>query len=318
MRHRGALRCTGLFLLALLLGGCGDEKAPDHGLASRPLASAPHGGAVDVTYAVHDGDAWRAEIRMQTDVFQKGVEGGRKRDGTARLDATLEDTWVFEQPEAGAPLTSRIELRYTHAEGTSAKGLLARAPLTGRLAHDAHRRPAPASLRMSGGTREAQEQMLDIVGSLLLAGYGGAPPWLPPHPVREGESWSLTPFVHLRAVSNIRRRAYDLGVSAPEPVFRGTVRLHSIRREGTEVLLDLELDAMVEISGTFRKDGRTGTMSAGNHFQGTATVDAKTGVPRRFDVTHVNKMNVRSAGDELKIGGTTTVHAAVERIAPRR
>jgi len=304
-----------LVTLALLLAGCGKDDAPAHGLSSHVLESAPRGDAVNIAYAYRDGEAYRAEISMRTEVFQKGVKDGRRADRTAHLDATLEDTWTIHRPPAGAPLTSEIELRYLHAEGTRAKRLLARAPLKGRIAHDGHRRPAPASLHLDGGTRQDQEQMLDIIGALLLAGYGGGPPWMPPRSVREGESWSLIPFVHLRAMANLRRSAYDLGVSAPEPTFRGTVRLRAVRHEGADVLLDLELDAMIEISGTFRKDGRTGTMSAGNHFQGTATVDARTGVPRRFDVTHENKMNVRSAGDNLKIGGTTTVHATVTQIA---
>ncbi len=310
------MRCLTTSLLcafSLLAVACGDGDAPDHGLKVKALESTPRGEAVHVTFDLKDGMAWTAELSMRTEVFQRGVEGGRKKDQRLNVQATLEHTWRIVQPMAEAPMTSRIGMRYVSAEGTAAEILLKRPPLTGRMAHESRGRPATASLRLEGSTKHEQEEARDLIGSLLLAGYGGAPSWIPARPIRQGESWPLAPIMQLRAVSNIRRRAYDLGVSAPEPLFKGTVRLLEIRTEGADTLLELQLDAIIEIDGTFRKEGRVGTMSAGNHFRGTATVDARTGVARRFDVTHTNKMHVRSAGDDITIGGSTTVRGTVRR-----
>ena len=131
--------------------------------------------------------------------------------------------------------------------------------------------------------------------------------------VREGEAWPLEGFLRLRAVASMRNRARELGVDAPEPKLGGGVKVRAIRSGPTGPQLELELDALLELDGTLRKDGRTGTMSSGNRFQGLATVDARTGVPVTFDVTHTSRMHVRSGGDDVVVGGTVTVRGTVTR-----
>ncbi len=305
-----------LCLVCALTAGCGDadRQVPSHGLEAKGLESAPTGEAVTLAYDLEHLAAYTAELSVTTEVFQKGMVEGRNKDQKLKLHATMQHTWVIKRQRPEVPMTSTIELRYVDAEGQSAEKLLARAPMQGRLAHDSKGKPLPASLRLTGGSKAEQIEVLDLVGSLLLAGYGGAPSWMPPHPVREGEAWPLQPFLNLRAVANMQNRARELGVSAPRPTFQGTARLRRIVRGEDGVKLELELDALIEFEGQLRSaDGRTGAISSGDRFQGLATIDAQTGVPVSMDVSHVHRQRVRSGGDDITIGGTTTVRGTVTR-----
>ena len=315
------LRFLALLALSGWVPACGDQSpaVPGHGLESPALESAPKGEAFAPAHDFEDGMAFKAVISLTTDVFKKGTEGGRAIDQKLGLRATLEHTWVIHKPTAEAPTTSEIELRYVAAEGELAEEILQRAPITGRLAHDATGAAVPGSLQLSGGTKPEQLEVLDLVGSLLFAGYGGAPSWFPPHPVREGEAWALAPHLRLRAVANLRGRARELGVSAPEPTFQGTAKLRRVLQGPNGPRLELELDALIELEGALRQDdGRSGSMSTGDRFQGQAVIDAQTGVPVSFDVSHTHRQHVRSAGDDVTIGSTTTVRGTVTRTDTRR
>jgi hypothetical protein len=303
-----------LCLLCALAVACGEAQppAPPHGLDTKGLESKPEGDALTPTYDTKDGATYRAVLSVTTEAFKKGVEGGRKKDEILKLHITLEHIWQHRRPPHGAPPTSSIELRYLDAEGHSAEIVRNREPVTGRLAHDPKGRPLASSLQLAGGTKAEQYEVLDLVGSILWAGYGGAPSWLPARPLRVGEAWPLRHLANLRARQNLRGRARELGMSNPEPSFEGTARLRRITEGPDGPLLEVELDALIELEGTLRnEDGSPRAFSSGDRFQGLATINAKTGVPTSFDVSHIHRENQTSGKEKVAIGATATVRGTV-------
>ncbi len=314
-------RVLPLLLALAFLTACGDEtpEPTPHGLKSKGLESAPEGDAVKVTWGVEDGTAYRAVLSITSTAYVKGMDRGRPKDQSVRRHATLEHTWTHQRPPHGAPPTSSIQLQYLDAEGVGAEGLMKREAMTGRLAHDRDGRAVPDSLKLAGGTKGEQLEVADRVGSLLLAGYGGAPSWLPPRPIQVGEAWPLAPLLDLRAVRMLRGRTRELGMSNPNPTFEGTARLKRIIDGPTGRQLEVELDALIELEGTLRdEDGATRAFSSGDRFQGLATIDAVTGVPTTFDVTHTHLEHHTRGSEKMTIGATATVRGTVTRTDTKR
>lgn len=294
------LRAAPVLLALGGLAGCGEDEVPAHGLRGPALESRPEGEAITVRYAARDGDAYVGRVRMQQRVAERrsgGPQPGRKQ---AESLIVLELDQTFRRPDAAGPLRSEIRLRCVEAGGKNAEAYLAREPITGLLEHDDDGRPRPHSLRLEGGTKLEQAEALDLLGTLLFAGLGGSPTWLPPRPVRPGEAWRLESFLRPRGVASAKRQARRLGVSAPTPVFTGSARLEAVQGEGDGALLEVRMEALIAIDGPFAKDGRRGTMSIGDRQRGTAWIRADTGLPVRFEVTHTGRKEVR-AGDELVV-----------------
>jgi hypothetical protein len=304
-------------LLALgLLAACGKDAAPHHGLRVRPLDSHPRGEPIRPRFVTRDGQVWRARValRMAVDRETSGGDGPRHLRRSGR--AVLSLTWTFHHPKEGGTPTSTVVLRWVEAEGADAKAYLARPALTCTLKHQADGRPISSSLHVEGGDRGARIEAHDLLGQLLLAGFGGSPPWTPPRPIRAGEAWRLESFVHPRALDNVAGYVKDVGLAAPTPHFEGTARLEAVRPGGEpgERLLDLRMDALLSIEGHVAKNGVTGRLSLGDHVEGRATVSALTGVPVSFDLDQVRHTDVRTPEGPSRMTVTSHVHGDVEPV----
>ena len=295
--------------------GCGDEPPPRHGLGIPSLPNEPVGGAVTAAFEVEDGAAYRGRIRMTMEVVQVSIEGGRPKEVRRSGSAVIEMVWTFHHPD-GRPPFSGVTLRYLEAEGEAAEAYLRREMIHGTLAHDPGGRVQPESLTLQGGVRDEQLQAHDLIGQLLLAGFGGSPPWTPPRPIRQGEAWALENFIQPRAIANVERYARDVGLQTPRPTFQGKGRLVAIlpgEAQG-EGWLDLALEALIEIDGPMSHGQSRGHLSVGDRTEGRASVSAKTGVPRTFDVTHTRRTQVKGEGEVVNALITSRIHGEIERM----
>jgi len=302
-------------LACLLLAACGDEDEPKHGLTRETLESHPTGAAVEVAYGVRDGDAYRARIEVAQQFSQSRSGNSRPKGKSASCVIELLQTFTRANPER-AP-RSAIVFSYVEAVGAGAEAYLAREPVHGTLEHDADGRSQPRTLTLSTGTKPEQGEVLDMVGALLLAGYGGSPPWIPPRPIRVGEAWQLESFVRPRSVDRIILAVKRQGLEAPDPTFSGTARLEAVRQGPDGPELEVVLDALLELSGKIRQDGKSATMSIGDRVRGRAVISAKTGLPLSFQTTHSRRVRVRSAGENAEQEFTSEVEGRVERLEGR-
>jgi len=308
-------RCWPILLsavLLLLLQACGDKEPVDHGLKAKELASQPEGDAVEVAYEVVDGARYVATINLSMRVIQR-QEGGDKNAQQVEGSAVLTLGQTFRAPGGERRASSRFDLRYTEARGPSAQDFLARKPVTGALLHDEAGRARLDSLRFDGGSKTAQIEALDLIGALFFAGFAGSPGWVPPRPVRPGEAWAVEGFLRPRGLDNVTREARRMGVSAPTPTLSGTIKLERVEESPTGALLHLRIDALIEIEGKYRKDGRGGRMSVGDKTQGTAVVSARTGLPTRFDIRHTRHTDIRSGGEHVEQQLVSTLSGVVKR-----
>jgi hypothetical protein len=231
--------------------------------------------------------------------------------------AVLEVEQVFAHADPDRPPTSAIRLRYVDAKGLNAKVYLAREPIVGQLDHEASGRPRTRTLQVRGGSASERTECLDLLGGLLFAGFAGSPPWLPPRPVQPGEAWQLEAFTNLRAVDSVLRQARKIGMEVPRPSFSGTARLEAVTEKDGETLLEVSLDALLEVQGAFRKDGVAGHLSFGDRVHGRAVISARTGLPVSFRVTHTGTRKVEAPGHPAEQEFTSEVDGRVERLKRR-
>ncbi|MFV1957831.1 MAG: hypothetical protein ACC662_00315 [Planctomycetota bacterium] len=119
-----------------------------------------------------------------------------------------------------------------------------------------------------------------FLDGLWLAGFGTGRPWVPPHPVREGETWAREA---LGGLEQAKRMGLE---EMPAPEARGGARLEAVdageaggsRGERAHLVLE----ALVSIDGTIRQGARRAAMSQGVLDRGRATVDVESGLPRTW------------------------------------
>jgi hypothetical protein len=314
LRTRLALLLSCL-ALCLLGSACGDKPPPPphHGLKTAAITSKPFGEPVTPGFEIADGATYAGTIRLQTDFWQRKSLGSKPEEKTASASAVLHIDQTFAVPGGDRPPHSTIRLTYSDAEGYGAETFREREPISGTMDHEAGGRALPLSLSLSGGTQEQQLEALDRIGGLHMAGFAGSPAWLPDGPVREGEAWAVERFLNPRGLDNARRQAQQTGLATPEPVFSGTVRVVKIREGAQGPLIDVEIDALIELSGPFEKGNESGHMSYANQVRGTATVSAATGLPETFDCTEEVRTDIRQGGSQVQQRAVATVHGSVQR-----
>lgn len=291
-----------LAAVCLLLGAaCGDDPAPaPHGLKTTAPASKPRGAPVEVGFDVSDGDRFVGTITYRTKLWQRAPNGAGPEVKQASATVVFELEQVFSVPGNDRPPTSDLRLTFTEADGPVADETLGREPVLATLEHERTGRAVTASLRLSGGTKAQQAEVLAMMGGLPLAGFGGSPSWLPDRPVRAGEAWPVEGFIRPRGMDAAVRQARQVGMAAPEPTLTGTVRVLDVRdgEDGKEV--ELEIDSLIEIQGEIRQGSERGTMSLGHRVAGTAVVSARTGLPISIDVKETQHNNVRAGGQKVE------------------
>lgn len=305
----GLLAC-----LAAGLAGCGDE--PDHGLETERFESAPTGDAILPGFAVTDGESYRSDVRMAMDVRYTKTLDGRPDTKEHRGQAVLALVWTMRKPVDDAAATSALTLRYTQAEGDNAEDFLARDAIRGSLSHAADGRVEPRSLQLEGGSTQEQLEAQTLLVNLLLAGFAGSYPWLPPRGVRVGESWALEGFIRPRALDNVRRYGRETGLATPEPTFEGTGVLRAIVEEDGERWFDVEIDALVQLSGTVRKGTERAKVSMGERVTGSARISVARGVPKQFDVVHTRRQQSDAGLAKSDLHVKTTLRGSVVHTPP--
>ena len=225
----------------------------------------------------------------------------------------MELVQTFHTPSADRTPTSDISLRYIAAKGHGADTFLARPTITGRMDHTQTGRAVRSTLVLDGGTPTEQIEARDRLGGLTLAGFGGSPMWLPEGPVRVGQAWPVERFLDPRGVANARRQAQQTGLKAPEPTFSGTVRVVKATDGPEGKLLEVAIDALIEVAGPFEKGPERGHMSYANQVRGTAIIDARTGLPTSFECTEEVRTDVRQGAAQVQQRAVATVRATVQR-----
>lgn len=297
-----------LLVVALLpLAGCGEK--PAHGLKRGDLQGEPTGDAIAPGFVVTDGTMYTAMVEFSWDLHH-AVDGKTTDQGARRV---LELVWTMQHQVAGVPATSTVAVRYLQAEGAQAEAYRSQDPIRGTLRHEASGRVRPRTLELQGGTTDQQLQTQDLLVSLILAGFGGAYPWMPERPVRVGERWPLEAFVRPRTLDNLRRYARETGLDTPEPTFSGTGILHGIVEEDGERWFDVEIEALVELAGTASKGTQRGRIALGDKVTGRALISVTRGVPKRFEVKQhqTTRSSDGAARGELDVRATfrgTVVH----------
>ena len=278
-----------LSALLLLLAACGNDK-PEHGLKRKGFESAPKGDGIEVAFALTDGEVYKANVALEMDVRQVAIKDGRPNETTAAGTAVLGITWTIRKPREEVDATSNVVMRYIEAQGDHAEAVLAGEPVEGTFRHGSDGRTVPRSLQLKGGRTEEQIRAQNMLVSLLLGGFAGSYSWVPPRAVRVGEAWPLEAFIKPRAVDEVKRYARETGLATPQPTFTGTGTLHGIVEEDGERWLDVEIEALIEVSGTVSKGTERGRVSLGDRFRGRAMISASRGIPKSFDVTHTRRL----------------------------
>jgi hypothetical protein len=152
-------------------------------------------------------------------------------------------------------------------------------------------------LRLEGDANAAAEAQ-SMIENLFFAGLAASPPWLPPRPVRVGEAWSVAEGFRHPALARIEERRREPGVTLPEPSFRATARLEAVREEGGERVLEVRLDALLEMRGEAESGGAKTHVEFADRVHGTAIVSARTGLPLRVEVVHERHDEERHEGFE--------------------
>jgi len=311
----GALPLALLLLAALLLGACGRDK-PSHGMERKGFESTPQGDAITPGFAITDGETYSADVAMTMQIRHVATLAGRPNTTERSGRAVLDLVWTMRKPLADAPPTSSVTMRYAEAEGQDAQGYLAREVIHGTLRHGEDGRVQTRTLQLQGGTAPEQLQAQDLFVSLMLAGFAGSYPWTPPRAIRVGETWPLEEFIKPRALENLRRYGRETGLASPEPSFEGTGILRALVEEDGELWLDVEIEALVELSGTASKGTERGQISLGDRITGKARISATRGVPRQFEVSHSRRTQGRSGSDTSDLSVSSTLRGTVVRTLP--
>lgn len=303
----------------LALAACGGDEA-DHGLG-RPDSGATtgQGDAVRVTYTRPDGATWSARLTIEAEQQSQDSEPGSSLDAPPTLDLRLvaRITSTHRAAQAGAARTE-VQMRYADVHSPGVDPQMFAGEATGRVRHDDTGRPQAESLEVEGPlAREARR----VLASLQVAGFGGGPLWIPDRPIRAGESWSVKELTEPEAFRALLQTAAQKGVEFPTPTLQGRVTVERITREDAGVRVELALDALIEMKGPVRAPGNSGSMALGERIQGTAVIDAATGIPLEIDVTRRRQNTVKNAdgqvsGQEtsrLRIHGRITPPAETEK-----
>jgi hypothetical protein len=313
----GRRTCLALALAGLLLAAACGQEEKRHGLRKGELASKPGGEAITVHFGAADGEAFVAVIRMETSYAHREPNGAPEDSHSGSGTVQIEIKQVFARPDPAAPLRSAVELRFTKAEGERAKKYLERKPVFGGIAHGPDGRPLRGTRELTTGTPGEQVEAHTILESLVLAGAGGSPSWLPPRPVRVGEAWQLESFMEPPALENVLRQARRVGMTIPEPVFSGTARLEKVTEGEDGPLLEVTLDSLLEVEGPSELEGQKGYTSIGDRVRGRAVISAKTGLPVTFRCVHTGSRNQRLGRTRVERDFTSKVEGRVERLGGR-
>ena len=308
--------CAFLLLCpALLVCACGAKEDPPlhHGLKAAAVESKPVGDPIEVGFEVEDGAVYVSRVSLQTDFWQRTARSGKSDDKTATASAVLEVVQTFHVPGQDREPSSTVRLRYTEAEGPGMAAFLNREPLTGTLKHERGGRAVTRSLHLEGGTQAEQLEARNRLGGLHMAGFAGSPGWLPARAVRVGEAWPVEGFIRPLGVDNAIQQARQLGLETPKPTLAGTIRVVGVKESPAGRLLELEIDALIEIAGNYRKDGEKGRMSYANQVRCKALVSVRTGLPVSFEGTEEMRMDVRGGGEERQQKALARISGTVER-----
>ena len=295
-----------LLVLAALcaLSGCGDDGAPkDHGLSVEEQASHPTGDAVQIEYAFGDGETWIADLVFHAQRTQKRTDRAESQKASAKSTFRLKQTYV-----GGADPRSETWLEYTRIQDAEGKDVEVPKGVTrGSFPYDAEGRPDSTALEITG---DLVAESKTLYRSLLLAGLGGTEAWIPPRPVREGETWRAAETINPQLLKAISMLAQRPDVALPPAKLSGSFRLEKIERTETGTFLHVHANLLIEIRGETLSDNTRGEMSMGYRVEGFAKVDLRTGLPVELDTRAVMDNNETMAGQsfnqrlELGLRGT--------------
>lgn len=298
MPHR--LRPLILLGLALVAAACGEDAADPHGLSIPSVDSRPEGEPARIRYAFEDAETWRA------DVF---LEAKQTKPERASSRSKIEITQTFHAEE---PPHSTSTLRYVRVESSQGDVAPPEGTTIGRFEHTADGRPNPASRRLSGANLALADTLF---GSMMMSGLAGSAPWIPDRPIRKGEAWPAGDVLTPRMVATLLQQERRSGAAIPKPVFRGTVQVDRIDRDGEGGgTVVLTIRAMVEVKGPMVQGRQRGTIDMGYRVEGTATVDLRTGLPTTIDATATQRMDFTSPAEEIEQTLTITLRAEARRV----
>lgn len=254
-----------LVLLALALGGCGEDLPPlrHHGLVLGALDASPRGEPLTIG-RLREPTTLVAEI----DVGWRVVRDGRPEE-TGKAHLQIVETLV----RTASGLSSDVRIAVSRPEGIAAEFVEGLDGVALSIEHDAEGRLRPATLRFSA---KAPENAQRWIHDLWLGGFGPGRSWLPGHAVREGEVWSR------RSLGGVETIPVQ-GIEVPDVRATGGVRLDSILEDANgERLARLTLESLLEAEGHIRQGIDAAAVSVGHLAWGVAIVRLSDGVPRSW------------------------------------
>jgi len=283
-------------LVAALMTACGDDEV-SHGIEGVGLPSEPSGDAIEVAYALEDGESWTLEfeldISLHVETNQRGTT--KRNDLEGRMIGWIAQARRWDDADGVA--IGEVEVRFQRIEANGEVLDAEAAGAQGTFGYDPKGRPRKGSLKLKENARTEGWKMLH---SEYLAGFGGGRSWLPERPVRVGEAWSAETVMDHAALSRVLQAHSIPGAQLPDLQFEGDVRLERVFEEQGETLLELRIDALVERKGRVSHGRSSGRLAMGHRITGTAIVSKRTGLPIRIDVMQSGSTDMESADESAE------------------
>lgn len=307
------LGCGAAALVALFALVACSEAAPAPQAPFATPQDEPHGPSVEVERRAAIGTVYVASLRFEEEAER--TEGDDAPQTTRLVGQCVIEHTIVAAHADGRTAQSSARLAFQDHEGRDVLGSPTENVLTAR--HETDGRVALDGLEFSP---HAEAGVRQFIAGIELCGLAGSSSWIARRDVQTGNVWPVEAAVPFQDAARLQQAEAAADIDFPEPAGEGWVRVEGVRAGPRGRLVDLRLESRVVAEGEVVDELGDDEDRARIPYRmvattsGTATIDAKSGLPTSLDIRTVRTEAYGELHHQRRV---RRLHGTIEELAPR-